>query len=388
VAGKIGHAEDVFQALSPAEQERVRRVFLQMIHVGEDNEHTCRLAVMDELNEKDWPLVHKLADARLLVTDRDPAAQETVEIAHEALIWNWGRLRGWLDEDRAFRTWQGRLRAALRAWEVSGRDADALLRGALLAEAEVWAAQRADDLSLLALAFIATSQQMQDYRSALLRAQRQYERELEAGEPSQHRAAPASRKVGDVPNGQLRQAREREEAVTHPHAFSRDGSLLVTASQAGRVSVWEVETGQLRHSLEHPYPVGSVAFGPTGSQLVTGGENGSAGVWDVGTGCLLYSLEGHTQPVCCVEFSSEGSQILTASWDGTARLWLLPERSSSAGDVRTGQLRHVLHHAGPIYWACFSPDGSRIITASQDKTIKVWDAHTGEELHTLVSVFS
>ena len=379
----IGYAEDVFQKLSLSEQEAACRVFLQMVHVREGNADTCHRALLDELNEKDWPLVHKLADARLLVTDCDLAGQETVEIAHEALTWNWGRLRTWLDEDRAFRTWQGRLRAALRAWEVSGRDADALLRGPLLAEAEAWAVQRADDLRPLALAFIAASLQFRDYHLAQSRAQRQLELKSEAGEPGQHWAALGFRRARDVRKGQLRQALELEEAVTFPPEFSPDGSLVVTASQDGGGRVWDVETGQLRHTLEHSHPVCSASFSPTGSQLVTGSGNGSADVWDAGTGCLLYSLEGHTDSVCCVAFSPEGSQVLTASWDGIVRLWLLPKQSSSAEDARIGQVRHILHHAGPVYWARFSPDGSRIITASGDNLIKVWDAHTGAELHTL-----
>jgi hypothetical protein len=173
VAGALTvYADHVYEELIPAEQEGARRVFLQMVHPGEGAEDTRRLATRDELNEKDWPLVQKLANARLLVTDRNPAGQETIGIVHEALIWNWGRLRAWMDEDRAFRTWQGRLRAALRQWQVSGRDSGALLRGVLLAEAEGWAAQRADDLSPLALAFIATSLQLRDYQLAQARARR------------------------------------------------------------------------------------------------------------------------------------------------------------------------------------------------------------------------
>ena len=82
-----------------------------------------------------------------MVVGRDEATKtETVEVAHEALIQRWGKLRVWMDAERVFRTWQERLRGALRQWEASGRDDDALLRGALLAEAERWLEARQADL--------------------------------------------------------------------------------------------------------------------------------------------------------------------------------------------------------------------------------------------------
>ncbi len=92
-------------------------------------------------------MAQRLADTRLVVTDRDSTGQETVEVVHEALIQGWGKLQAWLNEDRAFRIWQERLRVALRQWEANNWDKETLLRGALLAEAGAWAKTRADDLA-------------------------------------------------------------------------------------------------------------------------------------------------------------------------------------------------------------------------------------------------
>ena len=100
-----------------------------------------------------------LADARLRVTDRDPASgEETVEVAHEALIRGWQELRGWLDRDREFLLWRQRIRTQTGIWEDSGRDEGALLREALLREAQVRMVGRAGDLSALELAFIEESE--------------------------------------------------------------------------------------------------------------------------------------------------------------------------------------------------------------------------------------
>jgi len=141
------YADEVYDGLSQAEQERARRAFVQMVRPGERTEDTRRLASRAELGEEDWRLVRRLADARLVVTDQDLAGQETVEIVHEALIRGWERLRAWLQKDRAFRLWQEQLRGTLRQWEASSQDEGALLHGVPLAQAERWLLERPDDLN-------------------------------------------------------------------------------------------------------------------------------------------------------------------------------------------------------------------------------------------------
>ena len=118
---------------------------------------TGRLAHRHELHDGDWPLVQRLAGARLVITGRGPGGAETVELAHEALIQHWGRLRRWMEADRAFYTWYQHLRAALRQWLSNDRDEGTLLRSAPLAEAEAWLAEREEELSPVAREFIQTS---------------------------------------------------------------------------------------------------------------------------------------------------------------------------------------------------------------------------------------
>ena len=67
-------------------------------------------------------------------------------------------------------------------------------------------------------------------------------------------------------------------------------------------------------------------------------------------------------------FSPDGTRIVTASDDSTARLW----------DAATGaQIGVPMRHEESVYSAAFSPDGTRIVTASEDKTARLWDAATG-----------
>lgn len=157
------HAEAEFGKLKPEEQKRAQQVFVQLVRPGEGTEDTRRLASRDEVGENNWDLVTHLADARLVVTGRDETTStETVEIVHEALIREWGRLHGWIESDRSFRTWQELLRSRMRQWENAGQDEGPLLRGVPLAEAENWLQQRQNELSQAEQNFIQQSLALRD----------------------------------------------------------------------------------------------------------------------------------------------------------------------------------------------------------------------------------
>ena len=85
---------------------------------------TRRLAYRHELDATDWQLVQRLASERLVVTDRDGSGQETVEVAHEALIRDWKQLREWMLQNRDFRAWQERLRIVMHQWQDTNQQDD------------------------------------------------------------------------------------------------------------------------------------------------------------------------------------------------------------------------------------------------------------------------
>jgi formylglycine-generating enzyme required for sulfatase activity len=174
------YAEEVYRRLSEVDRHVVQRVFIQLVRPGEGTEDTRRLATRAEVGEDNWDLVTRLADVRLVVTGQDEGVgEETVEIVHEALLREWGRLRGWMESDRSFRTWQERLRAARRQWEATGNDDGALLRGAPLAEAEDWQQRRLGELSPEERVFIQLSLALRDREQAEREQQQQRELLLE-----------------------------------------------------------------------------------------------------------------------------------------------------------------------------------------------------------------
>jgi formylglycine-generating enzyme required for sulfatase activity len=136
-------AEAVYDKLSDREKQAARRIFLQLVRPGEGVEDTRRRATFAELGEEAREIVKRLADARLLVTGRDSSStEETVEMAHEALIQHWELYKRWLDEDRQFLLWRKRLRDAREEWLRLKKDPGALLYGERLKEARRWLKER------------------------------------------------------------------------------------------------------------------------------------------------------------------------------------------------------------------------------------------------------
>ncbi len=155
IGGAIGalaqRAETEFAKLKPEEQTVARRLFSRLVRVarpeeaGEDTRQRADLSEVDTLEKR---VADRLADGRLLVTgSQTKTGRLTVEVAHEALIRSWERLRGWLNEDREFLLWRQRLQVQVAEWQEHRWDAGYLLRGAPLSEAEHWFVGRSEDLT-------------------------------------------------------------------------------------------------------------------------------------------------------------------------------------------------------------------------------------------------
>ena len=158
------HAEAVYGKLSEQEQKQAQRIFLQLVYSQEGTKDTRWVATRGEVGEDCWGfLIQRLINARLVVTGCNEATgAETVEVAHEALIREWERLRGWVQDDYEFGIWRGRLRASLRQWKNANKDDGALLRGAPLVEAEDWQQKRLAELSPDERIFIQLSLALRD----------------------------------------------------------------------------------------------------------------------------------------------------------------------------------------------------------------------------------
>jgi len=133
------HANAVYAEFDEEEREQVRHIFLKLVRPGQGTEDTRQVAMIRQIPAEYRGLITRLADKRLIVTGRDEeSGKETVEIVHEALIRRWQTLRQWIDEERKFLVWQGKIKVMSGQWEEAGRDEGALLRGFPLDEALRW----------------------------------------------------------------------------------------------------------------------------------------------------------------------------------------------------------------------------------------------------------
>jgi len=156
-------ADEVIAEINPTPEEldALRAAFVgPLVRVNDEGEYVRHPGRWSDLPPKALPILEKLTDARLLVT-REVEGQHTVEVAHEALIRKWPRLRAWLDEEREFLIGKSRLEAALADWQKAP-EADkrgALLQGLALSRASQWLADHPLALSDAEKGFIEASQE-------------------------------------------------------------------------------------------------------------------------------------------------------------------------------------------------------------------------------------
>jgi len=387
------HAESIYKKFE-GKQPQVKHIFTQLVRFGEQTENTRRLATYEQIGQANWELVTQLADNYLVVTGQN-THQRTAEVIHEALIRGWKRLQQWMAEDRDFRQWQDRLRFEIKTWEETGRNNSALLRGALLVEAEDWLKEKPEGITdVQEIEFIKASRQFQE-QEEIERIQdllnlSQKELQLKQQLNSLVTAIKASIKLRNIqePSEVLKrnvverlqqgsyEINEQNQLVGHTEevnnvAFSPGGSMIASASNDWTVKLWHLDGNILRVFEGHTDLVYSVSFSPDGQTIASASADRTVRLWSV-EGKLLQTLEGHTDPVRDVSFSPDGQTIASGSEDRTVRLWSVE-----------GKLLQTLEgHTDRVYGVSFSTDGQTIASGSEDRTVRLW-SNKGDPLRIL-----
>ncbi len=127
--------------------------------------------------------------------------------------------------------------------------------------------------------------------------------------------------------------------------------------------------------LQEESAVQSCTYSPDGKTCAIGLKNGTVSVYSTSSWEKIHSLQGHTREVNSVVYSPSGQQIASSgSFDRTVRLW----------DVHTGAPGHTLQgHTFDVFSVVYSPSGQQIASGSFDRTVRLWDAQTGDLAHTL-----
>jgi WD40 repeat protein len=183
-----------------------------------------------------------------------------------------------------------------------------------------------------------------------------------------------------------------EEWESHRHsiyriALSPDDRSVASVGDQGEIVMREIEEGgRMRYSIDaggnggHGYDgVLSLCFSPNGERLACAvgnfvGKPGVINVYDAESGELVLGpIKGHEDVVFCVLWSIDGSRLFSASYDRTIRCWN-SDTGESIGEPWKG-------HTDWVESLSLSPDGTKLASSSYDKTIRFWDARSGDPIN-------
>jgi WD40 repeat protein/DNA-binding SARP family transcriptional activator len=415
-------AEDTYGRLDPAQQTLARSLLVRLAVEGPEGEVERRRVPLAELETEDSEDAARVID---LLTDRRllTVSAGTVEVAHEALLREWPRLRGWIEEDRAGLRIRRSLTAAAEEWREQDYDEDMLFRGARLVEADEWRETHELSLNQLERRFLDASDECRNRERV---ARRRRLRLAFAGliaalavittvaivalyqgrEAERQRDIAASRELAaratsflDVDPGlslalALR-ALERKDTAQAENVLrqatllsrglsawpahgdwvtsvepSRDGRRVATAGRDGVVRVWDLARGRAVSTIKaHDGWAYGASLSPDGRRLASAGEDGVVAIWDLDTEqkLVLLRVPGPNG----VDFSPDGSRLIVPALDGTVRL------APVHGD---GPVRVLRGHDGPVWSARFGPDGTQAVSAGDDRSARIWDLASGTSI--------
>jgi WD40 repeat protein len=386
-------ADEVYQALNPAQRAAARRLFRRLVSVADGAADTHRRVTFAELGpqveDAGSPLrvaLDAFTDHRLLTTERDG-----VQITHDALLTAWPQLRSWVDADRVGLSTHRQLTEAALAWEAAGHDPQSLHRGGQLAAAQEWAteADHAEELTPVERSFLAAGQERAETER---RAEQLTTRRLRwlvvslvvlllmvaglAGyafhlqsDAGRERDFATSRQVA----GQSRRLRTTDVAQAAQLAVL--AHRTATTPQARSV-VLDTAAMPLATRLVGPSgALRSVSVSAAGQLVAAAGERGVVRLWSVPEGGRpqrLADLPAGDGAVLATAFSPDGRTLAVGGADRRVYLWDVSPGGRSR-DGRPAPLGGPLGGAANgIHALAFSPNGT-VLAAGADRTVRLWD---------------
>lgn len=404
VRGAIAKTADLvfFRRLNLNQQGIARNIFLRLTEPGEGTQDTRRRAHLSELSSRPEVaaatefVLQTLAEARLITID-----QESVEVAHEALIREWPALRKWLDEDREGLRLHRQITEAAQDWQRLSNDTGAVYRGVRLAQAIEWAEAHDDQLSPLEREFIEFSKFVAGRDAADREAQRQ--REIEAAR--QLAAEAEARRKAEVERAQLAEQGARRLRLSN-WIISGVSTLVVLAAIlacvfAGYSRQQKTRADRNAETARQNQVTAQAASTQAVAQQITAEAQShtraTAEAEALAQEAAAKAAQSEAQRQSLISFSRElaAQSSSLANRDPDLALLLSVDAVNIASEpgmpaVAEAQtaLFHALQvanyssvlrgHTGTVFLAQFSPDGKSILSDGQDGSARLWDLASGQ----------
>ena len=287
--------------------------------------------------------------------------EQTVEVAHEALISNWSTLRAWVNEDREFLLWRDRLGPLVAEWKRAQETDEALLRGPLLVEAQKWFGQRSQDLSDQERKFISTSREERD-RLTREEKERQ-EREIEAAQRLarvEAERAEQAEKARELEEQHAREAEKRAKEQKEAASKLRRWAIGAASAAAAAVILLAVSVLMWRASQEQAKIANDQLDHRLAAESRRLAAESSSALTEYPQRSLLLAVEAVK-----VQQPLDGVRAAAAEQSLREALGVIGGRLAARAD-------------GPITTLAISADSRWLVTGSEDKTARLWDLRAND----------
>ncbi len=387
VRGALGsRIEQVYARLNAEEQAMARQMFLRLVTLGEGTGDTRRrvlrielenLIVSTKLSTVGSPaqglsaIIEAFGRSRLLSFDHDPITRTaTVEVAHEALIGEWARLRAWLSENRDDVRLQRQLATAASEWQSAGCDASYLLIGTRLTQFAGWASSTS----------VALTQQEQSFLELSIQEQVRIETEDAA---RQRRELETAKKLAETERLSAQRLRGRHRIITavgitaimlavlavffaiNSNLYAQQAQANFIHAEAQRLATEGINALNANASAE---VVALLSIRSIKLQYSPQGDAALLSAIQLNYPERMFSKD---EPLFVVNLSPDSSTMLVGSTEGHTA-WLV--------DFQTGDELQQLVHPDAVLSAVFSPDSRYVLTNGTDNVQRVWEVKTGQEV--------